>query len=322
MSYLSAQPFTGNEEPVVVSVCLATFKRNEQLLLVLEDIAAQSFLATEIVIVDNDAAGSARPVVEQFASQHQETFQVRYAIQPEKNIALTRNMTLELATGDWFAFIDDDERASPTWLERMVKCALDCKALGVLGPVIPVLPDDAPGWIRRGGNLYECPRMPTGTVVPLNTMRIGNALLHRSALADETVAFDPAYGVTGGSDSDLLIRLVNKGVRIVWCDEALVEEGVAPNRLRLNWVLKRYMRGGQDYARQFLTGRLTKARLPSWWQRVAFFSRALIQMCVAAVLALVSLPFGRSYSVQWLARTWANFGKLAVLSGWHYREYA
>ncbi|WJJ94310.1 hypothetical protein [Neopusillimonas aromaticivorans] len=53
--------------------------------------------------------------------------------------------------------------------------------------------------------------MTTGTVVPLNTMRIGNALLHRSILDDEPQPFDPSYGVTGGSDSDLLTRLAQKG---------------------------------------------------------------------------------------------------------------
>ncbi len=306
--------------PHAISICMPTYRRPERLAQTLSDIAAQTLLPSEIVIVDNDPDGSARAVVEAFAQQHAGSLTVRYAIQPEKNIALTRNMTLALATGPWLAFIDDDERASDTWLEKLLACALSHDAGGVLAPVIPTLPETAPAWIRKG-DLYECPRFPTGTVVPLNSMRIGNALLHQSALAGEDPAFDPAYGVTGGSDSDMLIRLARKGVRIVWCDDALVEEPVEAKRMQLGWILKRAMRGGQDYARHFLKGRLTGAA-PSFARRTLFFSRALAQMLLAALLALLTLPAGTHHAARWLAKTWANFGKLAVLSGWLYREYA
>ncbi|WJJ94311.1 hypothetical protein [Neopusillimonas aromaticivorans] len=81
------------------------------------------------------------------------------------------------------------------------------------------------------------------------------------------------------------------------------------------------MRGGQDYARHFLKGRLTDSP-PSWTRRLLFFIRALVQMGVAGMLTIISLPFGRHHAARWLAKTWANFGKLAVLSGWLYREYA
>ncbi|MFA5597023.1 MAG: glycosyltransferase family 2 protein [Pusillimonas sp.] len=303
-----------------VSICMATYQRREQLARLLQELANQTRTPDQIVIVDNDAQGSARAVVEHFAAEQQGRMDVVYAIQPEKNIALTRNMSVALATGPWLAFIDDDERAPVNWLKTLLSCAETHQAPGVLAPVIPIIPADAPGWIKRG-SLYECPRMTTGTVVPLNTMRIGNALLHRSTLDDEPQPFDPSYGVTGGSDSDLLTRLAQKGVRIIWCDEALVDEPVDRKRMTLGWILRRAMRGGQDYARHFLKGRLTGSP-PSWTRRLLFFARALLQMGVAGMLAFISLPFGRHHAARWLAKTWANFGKLAVLSGWLYREYA
>lgn len=303
-----------------ISICMPTYRRPERLAQTLSDIAQQTLLPNEIIIVDNDANGSARATVEAFALTYEARFKVHYAIQAEKNIALTRNMTLALASGPWLAFIDDDERAANDWLSKLIDCAYACKAHGVLAPVIPTVPDSAPSWIRKG-NMYECPRFPTGTLVPLNTMRIGNALLHKSALQDEVPAFDPAYGVTGGSDSDLLIRLARKGVRIVWCDDALVEEPVEQRRLNLGWILRRAMRGGQDYARHFLKGRLTGTK-PSFLRQMMFFSRALAQMLIAALLTVITLPAGTHHAARWLAKTWANFGKLAVLSGWLYREYA
>ena len=313
-------PDLGDAATGPVSICMATYRRAEQLTRLLDELARQTRPPDEIVIVDNDAQGSARECVEAFRQRHEGRIQVKYAIQPEKNIALTRNMTIALASGPWLAFIDDHERPSERWLETLLACATKHGAPGLLAPVIPVVPDSAPDWIRRG-QLYECPRMPTGTVVPLNTMRIGNALLHQSAVADENPVFDPAYGVTGGSDSDLLTRLAQKGVRIIWCDEAVVDEPVDAKRMTLGWILRRAMRGGQDYARHFLKGRLTRTP-PSLPRRAVFFARALVQMLLAAALALLTLPLGRHHGARWLAKTWANFGKIAVLSGWLYQEYA
>ena len=44
--------------------------------------------------------------------------------------------------------------------------------------------------------------------------------------------FNPAYGLTGGEDGDLLMRLMGQGARMVWCDEAYVIEPVPENRMR------------------------------------------------------------------------------------------
>jgi hypothetical protein len=48
----------------------------------------------------------------------------------------------------------------------------------------------------------------------------------------------------------------------------------------------------------------------------------LLQAVVAALLALVSWPAGRHRAAHWLTKLSANIGKLSVLVGWRYREYA
>ncbi|HWY23287.1 MAG TPA: glycosyltransferase, partial [Nevskia sp.] len=238
--------------------------------------------------------------------------------QPQKNIAITRNRTVELARGRWLAFIDDDERASPDWLRRLVEAAERDDADGVLGPVLPEVPPDAPAWIRRG-RFYDWPRQPSGTVVPRNRLRFGNVLLRGELLGDRAASFDPDYGLTGGEDGDLLARLAERGARIVWCDEAAVREPVEVSRLSLRWLLRRAMRGGQDFARHSLNGRYGEAGLA---RRLRLVLRAATQLLAALVLALMCWPFGRHHAAHWLTRASANFGKLSVLWGWHYQEYA
>jgi succinoglycan biosynthesis protein ExoM len=192
------------------------------------------------------------------------------------------------------------------------------KADGVLGPVNPVVPSSAPGWIRRG-HFYEFPRMDSGVVIPPNRLRFGNVLVKASWLRKSATPFDPSLGLTGGEDGDLLARLQQQGARIVWCDEAIVNEPVEPARLSLQWLMARALRGGQDFARHALVGRYGEMTV---LQRVTFFGVALGQALAATGLALVIWPLGRHHAARWLTTVSANIGKLSVLWGWRYREYA
>ena len=95
-----------------LSVCIATFKRNERLRAVLGDLVRQVRIPDQVVVVDNEPGGGAKKIVEAYRAEV--PFPVEYDVQPEPNISLTRNRTVQLARGDWIAFIDDDERAPPS----------------------------------------------------------------------------------------------------------------------------------------------------------------------------------------------------------------
>jgi len=299
-----------------ISVCIATYRRPQRLARLLDDLVAQHRLPDEVVVVDNDAAASARAVVE-LRRERGAPFPIHYGVQPQKNISLTRNHTVALAGGDWLAFIDDDERAPPAWLGELAQAAQRYRADGVLGPVEPVVPPAAAAWIQRG-RFYDWARMPTGTVVPAHKLRFGNVLLCGAMLRRTPAPFDPDYGLTGGEDGDLLTRMKQQGACLVWCDEAVVQEPVEAARLSLRWLLLRAMRGGQDYARHRLAGRY--GALPAAG-RSRLFVRALLQAGLAGTLALLVWPGGRHRAVHWLLKAAANLGKLSIFVGWHYREY-
>jgi succinoglycan biosynthesis protein ExoM len=300
-----------------VTLCIATYRRPDRLAALLQDLSRQSRLPDEVVVVDNDATASARGVVEE-RQRFGAPYPIRYAVQPKQNISMTRNATVELASGEWLAFIDDDERAPPHWLAQLMEAAERYGADGILGPVDPVVPPSAPDWIRRG-HFYEFPRMASGTQVPPNRLRFGNVLVRAQWLRGVGQPFDPELGLTGGEDGDLLSRLVQRGARIVWCDEAIVREPVEPSRLSLRWLLRRALTGGQNFARHTLAGRYGRLSI---LKRVGFFGRALAQAVAAAVMALVTWPLGRHHAARWLAALWANFGKLSAHWGSRYRQYS
>jgi succinoglycan biosynthesis protein ExoM len=299
-----------------ISICIATHRRAEKLAALLDDLVKPQQLPDEVVVVDNDPAGSARVVVER-RRELGAPFPILYDIQSEKNISLTRNRTVATANCEWLAFIDDDERAPKAWLRHLADTVSRVDADGALGPVVPIVPGNAPTWIRLG-SFYDWARMKTGTVVPANKLRFGNVLLRGELLRSINMPFDPAYGLTGGEDGDLLTRLVQRGARIVWCDEAIVHEPVEPARLSLRWLLLRALRGGQDFARHSVAGRFGPLTATG---RLRFFLRALLQSAVAAGLALLVWPTGRHRAARWLLKASANVGKMSIFLGWHYREY-
>lgn len=301
---------------MTLSVCIATYRRPERLKLLLSDLAAQSLLPDEVIVVDNDASSSARPVIEEFRGHS--PFVLQYAVQPERNIALTRNRSVELANGDWLAFVDDDERAPQAWLAQLLDAAQRLGADAVLGPVVPVVPPTAPAWIRRG-RFYEFSRFRTGDAVPLNCMRFGNVILRGEPLRAEPGPFDIAYGLTTGEDADLLIRLVQKGARVIWCDEAVVSEPIEPARQSLRWLLQRALSGGQEFARKTMAGRYGTVTLAL---RLKLVGNAAAKLAIAALCTVLALPFGRHRVATWLIKASANLGKLSIFWGWRYSEYA
>ena len=91
-----------------ISICICTYKRAELLRRLLVGIDklqnGGGAFTFSCVVVDNDAEGSGRPVVERFIPTS--AVPVVYAIEPRRNFAHVRNRTLDLATGDFIAFVE------------------------------------------------------------------------------------------------------------------------------------------------------------------------------------------------------------------------
>ncbi len=227
-----------------IGVCICTYKRPfilQDLLQKLERQPCDGSFAFSIHVVDNDAMKSAEQVVKAACSAS--PIDLTYDVEPVQNIALTRNRAVNSSRGNFIAFMDDDEIPCEDWLIRLYAACREYDADGVLGPVRPFYTPDTPSWLKKSG-LCERASHPSGTVLNFLQTRTGNVLFKRSILDGTEVPFPPEMGRTGGEDIDFFRRMMDRGHRFVWCEEAPVYEHILPERRKRLYHVDKYLRIG------------------------------------------------------------------------------
>jgi glycosyltransferase involved in cell wall biosynthesis len=224
---------------VKVQVCILTYKRPVLLASALQSVRHQQFTdqprpQVTVLVVDNDDEQSGREAFEKVSGEDPAA---RYVVATPKGIAHARNRALDESTdADFIVFLDDDEWASPFWLQALLHAQRSFDAGVVTGPVIPVF-DHAPEWLVRSYKScqYGCQTYETGTQVKF--LGNGNTLVRMSVTRD--VRFDRRFDLIGLEDADYFLRLQRRGVRIVFAKEAEVYEPVPEHRATAQWLLQR-----------------------------------------------------------------------------------
>lgn len=241
------------ETEILVSVCIATYKREKllgDLLISLSNQRLNKNIKIEVVISDNESGGSAGPVIESIKNSL--SFNIKYFVQPQKNISLTRNVCVENATGDYICFIDDDETADQNWIGNLLDCVHKFNADGAFGYVEPVFDNRIPNHFRQR-EFYFSPLGNTGSIAKFYYTT--NCIIKTELIKSEDIPFDPGYGLTGGEDVHLFERLVNKGAKFICSKEAVTYEFIPNDRGNFKYLFNRALRGGQSYLRRNLERR-------------------------------------------------------------------
>ena len=104
----------------LVSVVLPTYDRPDRLRRARESVAAQTYPNVEVVVVDDCSPTPLESVVE--SADLRSLSAVRY-LRNEENMGgnATRNRGIEAASGEFIAFLDDDDEWKPTKVARQVE---------------------------------------------------------------------------------------------------------------------------------------------------------------------------------------------------------
>jgi succinoglycan biosynthesis protein ExoM len=220
-----------------ISICICTYKRPAFLKRLLDELRAQETggsFTYSIVVSDNDHLRSAEAMVSDFAANS--NIAVKYCVEPHQNISLARNKAIENASGDFIAFIDDDEFPTQRWLLTLFGTLNEYHVDGVLGPVKRHFDEPPPKWLLRSG-FYSRVVYATGTVLDKEEGRTGNVLLKKHLLDGQAQPFKPELRV--GEDKEFFRRMIGSGYRFIWSAEAVVFETVPPVRWKRRFMLKR-----------------------------------------------------------------------------------
>ena len=97
-----------------ISVVIPLYNKKEQVAHAIASVMAQTFPPLEIVVVNDGSTHGSELVVEALTNPL-----IRLIHQENGGVSAARNKGIELATGDWIAFLDADDQWKPAFLETM-----------------------------------------------------------------------------------------------------------------------------------------------------------------------------------------------------------
>ncbi|WP_108658702.1 glycosyltransferase family 2 protein [Acuticoccus kandeliae] len=288
-----------------VDVCVCTFRR-ASIRATLQSLAAQTLpegVRLAVIVADNDETDAARAAIEAAGAEFGLALTYRHA--PARNISIARNATLDAATAEFVAILDDDEIAAPDWIAALLARQAESGADVVLGPVVALYDAAAPAWMRDGDFHSAGPVHVNGTI---RTGYTSNVLFRREAAPLAGARFRLDLGQTGGEDTEFFSRAFRAGARLVEAPGAIVREHVDARRQSLGWLMKRRFRSGQTHGLLLAQGAAGAAGHPK------AIAVAGAKFGVCAVAAAATLPLARRRAF-WMLRAALHAGVVSQLLG-------
>lgn len=233
-----------NEHALAVSIVITTYRRHIMLGELLDALHPQiEGRPAEIIVVDNCPDASARPVVERFAG-----LRLRHVHEPRSGVVFARNRGVAEARGTYVIFLDDDEVPVFGWVDAWL-CQADGENDASFGRILPRLLGRCPPELAKQVDRNFSREMRRATDSDITDLAAylgtGNAMFHKARCLGQTGPFDLRFNARGGEDVWLIRGLVKRGCRLIWNNEALVEELVPEDRMTLSSLKLRRFNQGQ-----------------------------------------------------------------------------
>jgi glycosyltransferase involved in cell wall biosynthesis len=232
------------------SVVICTYQRYDMLRRVVESVLAQDIEpeAFDIWVMDNSPASPLRATNKGI---YEAIPRLHYIEIDTPGLSNARNLGIEMSTGEFIVFLDDDAVAAPTWLRsyREAFAQLDERVGAIGGRAVPHFEAPRPAWLIDEllifysladwfPDIHELPE----SLAPLGV----NAALRRKAIESDN-RFPTALGRRGkeadsllsGEEEDLFRRLREQGWTLWFAPKAEVTHHISANRLSRAWLRRR-----------------------------------------------------------------------------------
>jgi GT2 family glycosyltransferase len=210
----------------LVSVIVVNHNRAELLRQCLRSLLEQTYVSTEILVVDNGSSDHSRTVVESFTDAPIRLL----ALECNRGFAGGNNVAIREAEGDFIALMNNDAMADPGWIEALIRVAQSSEEkVGMYASKILFSQTDV---IDKAGHMMYLDGQNRGRgtgerdqgqyeQVEETFFPDGCAALYRRQMLEEVEGFDESF-FAYGDDADLGVRCRWLGWKCLYVPEAVV----------------------------------------------------------------------------------------------------
>lgn len=226
-----------------ISIIVCTFNRAEILPYCLDSLVKQtaSLDQYEVIIVNNNSSDSTQEIADRYASQYTN---FRVVFESRQGLSHARNRGWMEASTEWIAYIDDDAKAYPGYVERIFHIMNNYKFDCFGGIYLPWYKYGKPRWFKDSyavaTNSYV--QNFTGPIRKGKYAFGGNIVFKRSVLS-ELDGFSPEYGMRGtvqayGEEIHLQKKMEEEGFLIGFDPGLCIDHLVDRYKFSLLWLLR------------------------------------------------------------------------------------
>jgi len=278
-----------------VSIIICTYNRATILQHCLQALLQQTALPTnvEIIVVDNASTDTTKHIVAAFQNK---PITVRYVLETEQGSSAARNKGVAVSKYDWVCFMDDDGKAHPNFIERLLYIKNNYAFDGFGGMFFPWYLTPKPKWLpnQYGSMPQLLPQV--GALHGKATVAGGICAFNKQKIT-EAGLFPTEVGMKGNkqgyAEEDVLqLNLLKNGGVIGFDPLWKMDHLVAPYKYKVSWHLRRAFAKGRDY-------QLTKMREPlPIGKRILIVVKTLLQIPYLILRFLPALVFKKGYYWQ------------------------
>ncbi len=215
---------------VFLSIIIPTFNRCKLLNRALNSVFNQTYSDYEVIVIDDGSTDDTAEMLQKNFTH------LRYSCQSNHGVSAARNKGLELAKGEWVAFLDSDDEWLPQKLEKQIS-------------LLKAKPDykichTEELWIRNGVRVNQMKKHKKAggwifpQCLPICAMSPSSILIHRSVF-DSIGYFDTSLPAC--EDYDLWLRITAK-YPVLYLEEPLIKKygGHDDQLSKKHWGMDRY----------------------------------------------------------------------------------
>lgn len=192
------------DENPLVSVIIPVYNGARYLRAALESVFVQTYREFEVIVVDDGSVDESGVIAQSFP-------EVRYIQQTNQGVAAARNHAIEVARGEFFAFLDQDDLWTPDKLKLQIEYLVSHADVGYTLTQQKYFLDPSatlPAWFRK--ELFDS--VHTGWV-------LGTLVVRRNVF-EQVGNF--ATGYSAANDSDWFFRAKAAGIPMAVMPELLL----------------------------------------------------------------------------------------------------